>query len=651
MRMKYAMVAACAVCAFCGFGKDIYLLLGQSNMAGRGKLGDEAPVPCERIEKLDRSDTWVAATEPLHFDKPVAGAGLGMSFARIVADRDRDVMVGLVPCAVGGSPLDKWMPGAPLYAEAVRRAKIAQRGGEIKAILWHQGESDADGGKLEASYVERLAKMVAALRAELGLKAEDVPFILGSLAELEGAPNYEVNRSFNRTVRSVVDRIPNSVRVEGSDLSCNEDKVHFSTRSLRTLGARYAAAYLALKGSRPSAAVRPSDSKCDRWLAQFYGKLPHAEYTIIDRAARSLEGNSGGLFPGWGRPWGKGRAARPSVTAFPGIWNWDCAFMALAMAKWDVELARDQVRTFVRMQLEDGMYPDCWEIGKDKPFTGCTKPPVLSWAALECERWEHDGTFLAESYASLRKNAAWWERRRRREGDRLFHYDGEAKDEETRRLYAGWDSGLDDSPRWDGRPWEIHAIDLNCFMVLNYRCLGELAARLGRTDEKSEWERLSRALSDEINARLWDADSGCYFDWDFAKGRYSRILTPLAFLPLYIGIATPERAAKMAKAAERLSPGWPTVAYDEPTYDPVGYWRGRTWINVAYFALKGLKDYGYGEIAERGRREILGWMLRDPACFHENYNSKTGMPVGAMYFGWSNAFAIKFVLDWEKKGI
>lgn len=323
--MKYAVVAAVAVCAFGGFGKDIYLLLGQSNMAGRGKLGDEAPVPCERIEKLDGSDTWVAAIEPLHFDKPVAGAGLGMSFARIMADRDRDVTVGLVPCAVGGSPLDKWMPGASLYAEAVRRAKIAQRDGEIKAILWHQGESDADGGGLEASYVERLAKMVAALRAELGLKAEDVPFIFGSLAELEGAPNYEVNRSFNRAVRSAVDRIPNSVRVEGSDLSCNEDKVHFSTRSLRTLGARYAAAYLALKGSRPLTSVRPSDSKCDRWLAQFYGRLPHAEYTIVDRAARSLEGNSGGLSPGWGRPWGKDRAARPSVTAFPGIWNWDCA--------------------------------------------------------------------------------------------------------------------------------------------------------------------------------------------------------------------------------------------------------------------------------------------------------------------------------------
>lgn len=395
------------------------------------------------------------------------------------------------------------------------------------------------------------------------------------------------------------------------------------------------------------AAIAPSESKCDRWLAQFYGKLPQTEYTIIDRAARSLEGNSGGLCPDWERPWGIGRAARPSTTHFAGIWNWDCAFMALAMAKWDVELAREQVRVFMRLQHEDGMYPDCWRIGEGAAFAGCTKPPVMSWAALECERREHDAKFLAESYASLKKNAAWWKARRRRAGDCLFHYDGEAKDEELRRQYAGWDSGLDDSPRWDGRPWEMHAVDLNCFMVLNYRCLGALAGRLALVDEQSDWQRQERELAAEINARLWDAETGCYYDWDFVNARYSRILTPIAFLPLYVGIADRERAAQMARLAERLSPGWPTVAYDEPTYDPVGYWRGRTWLNVAYFALKGLKDCGYDEIAERGRRELFKWMLRDPACFYENYNSKTGMPVGAMYFGWSNAFAIKFVLDWD----
>ena len=395
--------------------------------------------------------------------------------------------------------------------------------------------------------------------------------------------------------------------------------------------------------------IAPSNSRCDRWLAQFYGKLPHAEYTIIDRAARSLEGNCGGIAGEMGGPWGDRRVARPSSTeVFRGIWNWDCAFMALAMAKWDVVLAREQVMAFVRLQRADGMYPDCWKVGSNAPFWGCTKPPVLSWAALECERYGHDEKFLKEAYLNLTNNTGWWSRQRRRQGDKLFHYDGESPDKEIRRQYAGWESGLDDSPRWDGRPWEMHPVDLNCFMVLNYRCLREMAAQLGNADDQARWARLERELAAEINARLWDVESGCYYDWDYVNGRYSRILTPVAFLPLYLGISSKDQAEKMARHAERLSPGWPTVAYDEPTYDPIGYWRGRTWINVAYFALKGLKEYGYGDLAERGRTELFDWMLRAPACFYENYNSKTGAPVGAMYFGWTNAFAIKFVLDWAR---
>ena len=246
MKTRSLIAAAIAAVAFGGFAKDIYLLVGQSNTAGRGKLSDDAPIPNERIEKLDKSDKWVAATEPLHFDKPVAGAGLGMSFARIMADRDRSVTVGLVPCAVGGSALDEWMPGAHLYAEAMRRAKIAQKDGEIKAILWHQGESDADRGKREASYNARLVKMVAAMREELGLDAKKVPFIFGSIGEFESSPYYDGYSSLNKVMRRATDLIPNSAWVEGGDLTSNSDLIHFDTRSVRTLGQRYAAAYLRL---------------------------------------------------------------------------------------------------------------------------------------------------------------------------------------------------------------------------------------------------------------------------------------------------------------------------------------------------------------------------------------------------------------------
>lgn len=78
-------------------GKALFLLLGQSNMAGRGFLNATNRVPAERVAKLDRNDRWVPGEEPIHFDKPSAGAGPAASFARAVADRDPGGGTGPVP--------------------------------------------------------------------------------------------------------------------------------------------------------------------------------------------------------------------------------------------------------------------------------------------------------------------------------------------------------------------------------------------------------------------------------------------------------------------------------------------------------------------------------------------------------------------------
>ena len=118
-------------------------------------------------------------------------------------------------------------------------------------------------------------------------------------------------------------------------------------------------------------------------------------------------------------------------------------------------------------------------------------------------------------------------------------------------------------------------------------------------------------------------------------------------MPLFIGIASQEHAAAMAEIAkEHEMPGWPSVSYKDPNFDPTGYWRGRTWLNIAYFALKGLKNYGFAELAEEGRATILNFVRRTPGFICENYNPVTGDPVGVAHFGWSSAFVIEFILNW-----
>jgi len=223
----------------------LYLLIGQSNMAGRGKLSPEYAVSSERILKFSEENTWVEATEPLHFDKPtIAGAGLGTSFARAMADANPNVTVGLIPCAVGGTPLERWCKGGDLYQKALARARLAMKNGTLKGILWHQGEGDSGTEEKARSYGERLAKMITDLRADLG--AGDVPFVAGKLGEFLKRQTKSGSRSFwpvvNEQIALLPQRVPRAAVVESKGLKHKGDDVHFDTPSLREFGKRYAAA-------------------------------------------------------------------------------------------------------------------------------------------------------------------------------------------------------------------------------------------------------------------------------------------------------------------------------------------------------------------------------------------------------------------------
>jgi hypothetical protein len=128
----------------------LYLLIGQSNMAGRGKVEKEDRTPHPRVLALNKQDEWVPAVDPLHFDKRSAGVGPGLAFGKALADADKGVTIGLIPCAAGGSPITVWKKGgywkqtsSKPYDEALRRTALAQKRGVLKGILWHQGESDS----------------------------------------------------------------------------------------------------------------------------------------------------------------------------------------------------------------------------------------------------------------------------------------------------------------------------------------------------------------------------------------------------------------------------------------------------------------------------------------------------------------------------
>ena len=218
---------------------DLILLIGQSNMAGRGPIDEVQPIADPKISMF-RQDQWQAAVEPLHTDKATAGIGLAMSFAAEYRKARPAAEVGLLPCAVGGTPLSRWLPGCDLYQNAVATARSASGAGTLKAILWHQGEADAQDPELATSYGRRLQQMVAALRQELG----DLPFVAGGLGDFlathERCVHYQV---VNQALAGLA--LPGCTFVSAAGLADMGDGIHFGAQALREFGRRYAAAYLA----------------------------------------------------------------------------------------------------------------------------------------------------------------------------------------------------------------------------------------------------------------------------------------------------------------------------------------------------------------------------------------------------------------------
>ncbi len=232
----------------------IFVLAGQSNMAGRGEVEPVDKKPHPRVLTLTESCDWAPAVAPIHFDKTGAGVGPGRTFGIAVAEALPETVIGLVPCATGGSPIEVWQPGkywhqtdSHPYDDAIRRAKRAMKDGVLEGILWHQGEGDSKPARAGA-YAENLTGLIARFRRDLGVP--DLPFIIGQLGRFSEAPWNEEKKLVDKAHRTVAERDPHVIFVSAEGLGCKEDLVHFDARSQRELGRRFASAYLDLIGTR-----------------------------------------------------------------------------------------------------------------------------------------------------------------------------------------------------------------------------------------------------------------------------------------------------------------------------------------------------------------------------------------------------------------
>ena len=226
------------------FNYDLYLLIGQSNMAGRGIVEPQDTITDPNVYMLNKENRWVLAKSPLHFDKSVAGTGLGLIFGKTMA-RKNNKKIGLIPCAVGGTNISMWMPGGydkatktHPYDDAIKRTKIAMQHGKLKGILWHQGEGDSSKERAPL-YEQRFDSLLLNLQKELFVDIHKLPIVLGELGQFYCVKNPEA-KELNQVLKHISNKHTNIALVSSKGLMHKGDTIHFDAASQRELGQRFA---------------------------------------------------------------------------------------------------------------------------------------------------------------------------------------------------------------------------------------------------------------------------------------------------------------------------------------------------------------------------------------------------------------------------
>jgi hypothetical protein len=220
-----------------------FLMLGQSNMAGRGFIHEVPPIYNERIQML-RNGRWQMMTEPINYDRPVSGISLAGSFADAWCRQNQGDTIGLIPCAEGGSTLDEWAVNQSLFRHAITDTKFAMQNSELTGILWHQGESDSMNGNYKV-YYKKLLSIIEALRKELN--APDIPLIIGGLGDFLGKEGFGKHCTeydlINQELQKFAFEQDNCYFVTATGLTSNPDGIHIDAISQRKYGLRYFEAF------------------------------------------------------------------------------------------------------------------------------------------------------------------------------------------------------------------------------------------------------------------------------------------------------------------------------------------------------------------------------------------------------------------------
>ncbi|UCH66137.1 MAG: hypothetical protein JSW63_03115 [Ignavibacterium sp.] len=410
---------------------------------------------------------------------------------------------------------------------------------------------------------------------------------------------------------------------------------------------------------------------------------------------------------------------KPSSKLYPHQWNWDSAFIAIGLSHIDEELAQQEILSLLSGQWGNGMIPhivysdssanylpdeNFWDSKKIKnspkniSTSGITQPPVLSFAALKvCENSKDKNNskkFLKEIYPKLISYQRFLNEDRNLTGDDLIC------------VLHPWESGLDNSPRWDkslqniqiknyyrvnrvddkfipkhqrptdkdyqlyffiaeklkeqdykikdylSLPVVMQDVMFNALAILSLESLITISEFI--EEDSSQLIYWKNKLSNAINTKLWDEKNKRFYDWDVISNRAIDNLTLANCIPLILNSLSQKQIDSIVSHLKKNGDFWKedgfplsAIPLSSPEFNPKNYWRGPVWINMNWLLIQGLEKHGFSELVTELSNETIRLVLE--SGFYEYFDPIIGEGCGSDNFSWTAALIIDLINKHQTK--
>jgi hypothetical protein len=346
------------------------------------------------------------------------------------------------------------------------------------------------------------------------------------------------------------------------------------------------------------------------------------------------------------RNWNVNWSHHPDFGGFV-LFCWDTYFAGMMLATDNKALAYANVVEITNSITENGFIPNFYS-GNDLKSRDRSQPPVGSLAVWTIYQKYKDKWLLELLYNKLLTWNRWWDKNRNIDG--LLCWGSNSYEKVTyharesggvNELYsAALESGLDNSPMYDKIKFDknssmmlLNDVGLSSLYIMDCDYLANIASELGYKNDAKELRKREQQYRQNLS-RLWDEETGLYYNRHTDTGELNRRISPTNFYPLLAKAPTQKQAERMIKE-HLLNPNefwgeWviPATPRNDLAFQDNVYWRGRIWAPLNFLVYMGLRNYDFPdvrkELSGKSANLLLKSWLSDGFVF-ENYNSVSGV--------------------------